>query len=63
MEHLELYFDDGTNPTDDIVRTFLAKSESVFEAGGAVAIHVSGDFCSSNRGRILMSGHSSVKQD
>lgn len=41
MEHLELYFDDGTNPTDDIVRTFIAKSESTFEAGGAVAVHVS----------------------
>lgn len=40
IEHLELYFDDGTNPTDEIVREFIAKSEAVFEAGGAVAIHV-----------------------
>ena len=41
MEHLELYFDDGTNPTDEIVREFIARSETVFENGGAVAIHVS----------------------
>lgn len=42
IEHMELYFDDGTNPTDEIVRDFIAKSETVFDAGGAVAIHVSG---------------------
>jgi cell division cycle 14 len=41
IEHLELYFDDGTNPTDEIVREFIARSEMVFENGGAVAIHVS----------------------
>ena len=41
IEHLELYFDDGTNPTDEIVREFIARSEAVFESGGAVAIHVS----------------------
>ena len=40
MEHLELYFDDGTNPTDEIVRDFIARSEAVHEAGGVVAVHV-----------------------
>lgn len=40
MEHIELYFDDGTNPTDEIVREFIARSEAVHEAGGAVAVHV-----------------------
>ncbi len=40
MEHMELYFDDGTNPTDEIVREFIARSEAVHEAGGAVAVHV-----------------------
>lgn len=40
IEHLELYFDDGTNPTDEIVREFISRSEAIFENGGAVAIHV-----------------------
>jgi cell division cycle 14 len=40
MEHLELYFDDGTNPTDEIVREFISRSEAVHEAGGVVAVHV-----------------------
>ena len=40
MEHLELYFDDGTNPTDEIVREFISRSEGIFEAGGSVAVHV-----------------------
>ncbi|KZT62206.1 phosphatases II, partial [Calocera cornea HHB12733] len=39
IEHLDLYFDDGTNPTDDIVRKFIQVSESIIEAGGAVAVH------------------------
>ncbi|KZO94944.1 phospho protein phosphatase [Calocera viscosa TUFC12733] len=39
IEHLELYFDDGTNPTDEIVRKFIQVSESVIEGGGAVAVH------------------------
>ena|ERR1700722_6929119 len=41
IEHLELYFDDGTNPTDEIVRTFIDVSDRVIENGGAVAVHVS----------------------
>lgn len=40
MEHLELYFDDGTNPTDEIIREFITRSEEVFDKGGAIAIHV-----------------------
>ncbi|CAK5276070.1 unnamed protein product [Mycena citricolor] len=39
IEHMELYFDDGTNPTDEIVRTFLDVSDRIIEAGGAVAVH------------------------
>ncbi|KAJ1308339.1 hypothetical protein OPQ81_004049 [Rhizoctonia solani] len=39
IEHLDLYFDDGTNPADDITRTFIAKSDAIIEAGGAVAVH------------------------
>ena len=40
IDHMELYFDDGTNPTDEIVRTFLDVADRVIEAGGVVAVHV-----------------------
>ena len=39
IEHLEMYFDDGSNPTDEIVRKFIAMSDAVIEAGGVVAVH------------------------
>ncbi|KAH7105285.1 tyrosine protein phosphatase [Auriculariales sp. MPI-PUGE-AT-0066] len=39
IEHLELYFDDGSNPTDDIVRKFIQVSDKIIEAGGVVAVH------------------------
>ncbi|TFK29248.1 phospho protein phosphatase [Coprinopsis marcescibilis] len=39
IDHLELYFDDGTNPTDEIVRTFLDVSDKIIESGGVVAVH------------------------
>ena len=41
IDHMELYFDDGTNPSDEIVRTFLDVADRVVEAGGVVAVHVS----------------------
>jgi cell division cycle 14 len=41
IEHLELYFDDGTNPTDEIVREFIRRSDAIVESGGVVAVHVS----------------------
>lgn len=41
IDHMELYFDDGTNPTDEIVRTFLDVADPVVESGGVVAVHVS----------------------
>ncbi len=41
IDHMELYFDDGTNPTDEIVRTFIDVSDRIVEAGGVVAVHVS----------------------
>lgn len=34
IEHMELYFDDGTNPSDEIVRKFIALSERVISNGG-----------------------------
>ncbi|PPQ79500.1 hypothetical protein CVT25_003382 [Psilocybe cyanescens] len=39
IEHMELYFDDGTNPTDEIVRTFLDVADRIVESGGVVAVH------------------------
>lgn len=41
IQHEELYFDDGTNPSDEIVRKFIDMADEVIEAGGAVAVHVS----------------------
>jgi cell division cycle 14 len=40
IEHVDLYFDDGTNPTDEITRTFIDLADEVISAGGAVAVHV-----------------------
>ena len=38
---MELYFDDGTNPSDEIVRRFIDVSDEIIQAGGVVAVHVS----------------------
>jgi cell division cycle 14 len=43
INHIELYFDDGTNPTDEIVRTFIDLADPIVEAGGVIAVHVSTD--------------------
>ncbi|KIY71833.1 phosphatases II [Cylindrobasidium torrendii FP15055 ss-10] len=39
IDHLELYFDDGTNPTDEITRLFIETVDKIVEAGGAIAVH------------------------
>ncbi|GAA5845160.1 hypothetical protein JCM9279_005457 [Rhodotorula babjevae] len=39
MEHVEMYFDDGTNPTLDMCRRFIDLSDNVISNGGAVAVH------------------------
>ncbi|GAA5948893.1 hypothetical protein JCM10213_005753 [Rhodosporidiobolus nylandii] len=39
IEHVEMYFDDGTNPTMEIVREFIDLSERAIGGGGAVAVH------------------------
>ena len=41
IDHIELYFDDGTNPTDEIVRKFIDMADEIIEGGGVVAVHVS----------------------
>lgn len=44
IDHLELYFDDGTNPTDEIVRKFIQVSDPIIEQKGVVAVHVRSGF-------------------
>jgi len=39
IAHREMYFDDGTNPTMDMVREFITISERIIEEGGVVAVH------------------------
>jgi cell division cycle 14 len=62
IDHLDLYFDDGTNPSDEIVRTFLDVVDRVIEGGGVVAVHVSRWFVLSDICYNLMA-LSSVKPD
>ncbi|BGP31532.1 cell division control protein 14 [Rhodotorula toruloides] len=39
IDHVEMYFDDGTNPTLDMCRRFIDLSDRIISAGGAVAVH------------------------
>ncbi|KAL8287200.1 hypothetical protein RQP46_003652 [Phenoliferia psychrophenolica] len=39
MEHIEMYFDDGTNPTLEMTRTFIDLCDRTIQAGGVVAVH------------------------
>jgi cell division cycle 14 len=40
IDHVELFFEDGTNPTDEIVRSFIDMADRVIGNGGVVAVHV-----------------------
>lgn len=54
IEHVEMYFDDGSNPTDEIVRDFIRLAEEVIERRGQkVAVH-----CKAGLGRtgVLVGG-------
>ena len=53
MEHAEMYFDDGTCPTDEIVRDFIDRSIEQIEQGKKVAVH-----CKAGLGRtgVLIGG-------
>ncbi|CDZ98577.1 phosphoprotein phosphatase [Phaffia rhodozyma] len=39
MEFKDMYFDDGTNPPEQMVREFLKDADRVISAGGVIAIH------------------------
>ncbi|KAJ8583015.1 phosphatases II [Rhizopogon salebrosus TDB-379] len=39
IKHLDLCFEDGSNPSDEIVRTFIDVADAVIEDGGVVAVH------------------------
>ncbi|SGY79772.1 BQ5605_C008g05218 [Microbotryum silenes-dioicae] len=39
MQHVEMYFDDGTNPTMEMTREFIDLSDKTISSGGAVAVH------------------------
>ena len=39
IDHCDMYFDDGSNPTDEILSEFIAKADKVIQDGGVVAVH------------------------
>ena len=54
IDHVEMYFDDGTNPSDDIVREFIRLAEETIEGRRMkVAVH-----CKAGLGRtgVLIGG-------
>ena len=40
IRHEELFFEDGTNPTDEIVRKFIEMVDGIVESGGVIGVHV-----------------------
>ncbi|SPO31708.1 related to CDC14 - dual specificity phosphatase [Ustilago trichophora] len=39
IDHSDMYFDDGSNPTDEILTEFIAKADKVIAEDGVVAVH------------------------
>ncbi|SOV05915.1 related to CDC14 - dual specificity phosphatase [Ustilago sp. UG-2017a] len=39
IDHADMYFDDGSNPTQEILEEFIAKADRVVSQGGVVAVH------------------------
>lgn len=39
IDHSDMYFDDGSNPTDEILADFIAKADHVIAHDGVVAVH------------------------
>ena len=58
IDHVDLYFDDGSNPSDEIVERFIGMAEAVIEGSGRrVAVH-----CKAGLGRtgVLIGGELEV---
>ncbi|KAJ9476173.1 Tyrosine-protein phosphatase CDC14 [Pseudozyma hubeiensis] len=39
IDHSDMYFDDGSNPTDEILIDFIDKADKVIQQDGVVAVH------------------------
>ncbi|WFD03205.1 hypothetical protein MOBT1_001894 [Malassezia obtusa] len=39
IAHRDLYFDDGSNPSDEIVHTFITEADRTIAQGNAIAVH------------------------
>ncbi|UZJ54510.1 hypothetical protein CBS101457_003830 [Exobasidium rhododendri] len=39
IQHVDMYFDDGSNPSDEIIRDFIQRANAVIDDGGAIAVH------------------------
>ncbi|KAK0548724.1 cell division control protein 14 [Tilletia horrida] len=39
IRHVDMYFDDGSNPSTEILRNFIKMSDEVVKAGGVIAVH------------------------
>ena len=48
IDHVELFFEDGTNPTDEIVRQFIDMSDKLITNGHVVAVHVCASYTASD---------------
>ncbi|KAE8271048.1 hypothetical protein A4X09_0g1303 [Tilletia walkeri] len=39
INHVDMYFDDGSNPSTEILREFIKLADEVVKAGGVIAVH------------------------
>lgn len=39
IQHVDLYFDDGSNPSTEILKEFIRLADDVIRKGGAIAVH------------------------
>ncbi|CAD6927556.1 unnamed protein product [Tilletia controversa] len=39
IRHVDMYFDDGSNPSTEILREFIKLADEVVRAGGVIAVH------------------------
>lgn len=39
IQHVDMYFDDGSNPSEEILRDFIRRAHKVIQRGGTIAVH------------------------